>query len=963
VTPLSTIPQVYFDENFHLENPRTFDVVSEKSEVVRTPLTPSDEANAANGSANGSALPPRKALATNAILQEKLSWYLDTVEIRLISSISAASKSFFAALGSLKELHSEAADSVTKIKKLREDLAQLDRDMAVGGLEIIGMKQRRENLRKLNDSVDQLKNVVEGASHCEELVERGDLETALDHISTLEEYTCGRFKPRSEDTSWLTTNPHLQLRDLRRLKALSGFAEGMDQLRARVGKGYENRFLDALLTDLRHHIASVPIQDTAKRWAHASLRARGHASGPSVVPAYLQTNSQLRQNLSVILHGLSRSKSLTIASAAFRDAIMREMKALIRQHLPSSSDDDAESMASISTTRSRAVTQQDKSARLARNLRNLGPDDAEELLMKMYCGVGEALRRLQTQVKMLLDVTSAQALSPTSTGPRSPPRTPNMGSIDALSPPQVRTRPRSDSTPLQEELMQALDMSSLLGQAVDAAQTQVTKILKVRAEQSSTLSLTHFLRYFVLNRLFADECEAVSGRSGASLKNVVNAHITEFIAIMARNERDELERIMDNDQWTAKDFPQADEAVLAQVLQGMSSDPPKWIAQGYVWEDNTTPRLNGTPQTNGSSTPSTTASKEQVKAATIVEEKFVLVTSTMALLHGITRYQILVACIPSIGSDVSRELVEYLRFFNSRSCQLVLGAGATRSSAALPNINTKHLALASQSLSFVIALTPYIREYIRRRPGMSPEKLGEYDKVKRLYQDHQVSINEKLLDIMSGRAARHTKTMAAVDFDAEDAGEGVSKHMETMAKETVVLHRTLGRYLPEHHVRGIMLPVFANFREQWGDAFRGAAVATQRGKDRYVRSCTMRQSAGNGYANINAQLRLLRDAEFFETKLGKFDGAADTGSYLIGLARDKNVAAPPAPAPASAPEPAPTAAPALPTRPSNENVSATKKDDEKPAQMDENGDGRKADEESAPTAAEADDEKTGSAGS
>jgi vacuolar protein sorting-associated protein 54 len=458
--------------------------------------------------------------------------------------------------------------------------------------------------------------------------------------------------------------------------------------------------------------------------------------------------------------------------------------------------------------------------------------------MKMYCGVGEALRRLQTQVKMLLDVTSAQALSPTSNGPRSPPRTPNMGSIDALSPPQVRTRPRSDSTPLQEELMQALDMSSLLGQAVDAAQTQVTKILKVRAEQSTTLSLTHFLRYFTLNRLFADECEAVSGRSGAALKNVVNMHITEFISIMSRNEREQMERTMDNDQWAAKDFAEADETVLAQVLQGMSSDPPKWLAQSHVWEDNSAPRLNGAAsQINGStSTAPTSGTKEQAKPATIDDEKFVLVTSTINLLHGISRYQILVACIPSISSDVSRELVEYLRFFNSRSCQLVLGAGATRSSAALPNINTKHLALASQALSFVIALVPYIREFVRRRPGMSPEKLGEYDKVKRLYQDHQVSINEKLVEIMSGRAARHVKSMGAVDFDAElgDQEPAVNKHMETLVKETVVLQRTLGRYLPEHHVRGIMAPVFANYREQWGDAFRGVRIATQRGKDRYV---------------------------------------------------------------------------------------------------------------------------------
>ena len=36
-TPLTTIPSVYLEENFQLENPRTFDVVSEKSDVIPQP--------------------------------------------------------------------------------------------------------------------------------------------------------------------------------------------------------------------------------------------------------------------------------------------------------------------------------------------------------------------------------------------------------------------------------------------------------------------------------------------------------------------------------------------------------------------------------------------------------------------------------------------------------------------------------------------------------------------------------------------------------------------------------------------------------------------------------------------------------------------------------------------------------------------------------------------------------------
>ena len=125
VTPLTTIPTVYSEEDFHLENPRTFDIVSENSEIVRDP----------RGTPNG-----RKSLASNAILQEKLSWYMDTVEVHLINSISTASKSFFSALGSLRELHNEAADSVDRIQKLRKELARLDKEMAIDGLKVVNLK-------------------------------------------------------------------------------------------------------------------------------------------------------------------------------------------------------------------------------------------------------------------------------------------------------------------------------------------------------------------------------------------------------------------------------------------------------------------------------------------------------------------------------------------------------------------------------------------------------------------------------------------------------------------------------------------------------------------------------------------------------------------------------------------------------------------------------------------------------
>ena len=172
---MATIPNVYFDDDFHLENPRTFDVVSERSEVVRpVPGSVDDKAPS-----NGSVAAPRKALATNAILQEKLSWYMDTIEMHLINSISTASTTFFTALGSLRELHSEAAESVDRIRTLRQELEALDVEIAQSGLDIVQKQRRRENLQQLNDAVVQLRHIVEGVAACELLVDKGEVEQGL----------------------------------------------------------------------------------------------------------------------------------------------------------------------------------------------------------------------------------------------------------------------------------------------------------------------------------------------------------------------------------------------------------------------------------------------------------------------------------------------------------------------------------------------------------------------------------------------------------------------------------------------------------------------------------------------------------------------------------------------------------------------------------------------------------------
>ena len=851
VTPLSTIPTVYSDEDFHLENPRTFDVVSEKSDIIRDP----------------NAAPGRKTLASNAILQEKLSWYMDTVEVHLISSISTASKSFFSALGSLRELHSEAAESVDKIHKLRKDLAKLDKDMAQGGLKVVNLRQRRSNVRHLAEAIMQLEEIVTKVQQCDAMVQADEVDGALDNLEHVEKLMAGqRLLPIEKMEGEPPAPP---LRDLRRLKALDGASEDLKQLRSRIGKSYELRFLDSLLGDIRQHVKNNEPGITLQRWSTAFSRPRpGQRRAPSVFPSYMAMDPKFRVELQIHMVGLGRAQYTVAAATTFRALVLKEMKSLIRKQLPNSNDEDAMSSVSASTYGGRGMNPQERSSILARNLRALDAEDAYAMLSKIYTNISEALRRLSVQVKIVLDITSTMDQA-SSLGAQSPSRSPERGRLAGLRSPSPSAGRRRAISNVQAEVQQALDLSSLLGQAVDLVQTQITKVVKVRSQQVAEYSLLDFLHFFNLNRLFADECEAISGSSGAALKSVVDGQIRDFVSHFTNTERHRVIEVMDSDKWDAKDFSENENVLLARVIEGSTNDAQAWTETAYIWQVNGV--ANGA---NGKVNNSDAAPSAKVRSAVIDEQKFILPESAMTMLRSIDNFQHLVVGIPSMSQDVATSLADMLKLFNSRTSQLILGAGATRS-AGLKNITTKHLAISSQALSFAIALIPYIREFFRRHlpSSAASQTMAEFDKVKRLFQEHQNGIHEKLIDIMSGRASTHVNTMKKIDWQqaALNKSVPVSPYVEVLTKETGTLQKVLAKHLPEMAVTAIMQPVFASYKEQWSKAYQEVTLKSLAEKE-----------------------RILADAEYFSSRISSLDGAGDLGEHIVNVVKAKPIVSDPA---------------------------------------------------------------------
>lgn len=189
------------------------------------------------------------------------------------------------------------------------------------------------------------------------------------------------------------------------------------------------------------------------------------------------------------------------------------------------------------------------------------------------------------------------------------------------------------------------------------------------------------------------------------------------------------------------------------------------------------------------------SSTQPRKHLRIEERSYFTVSATQDTLLLLADYVKVIVNLSLLTTDTMSRIVEFLKAFNSRTCQVVLGTGAMRS-AGLKNITAKHLALASQSLSIVIAIIPYIRETFRRH--LSPKQavmLVEFDKLKRDYQEHQNEIHAKLIAIMGDRLAAHIKSLNIINWDAPPAKPGVNDYMELLVKETVTLHKVLSRYL------------------------------------------------------------------------------------------------------------------------------------------------------------------------
>lgn len=838
ITPLSSVPQVFFDAQFNLGDPQIFNAVIEHQEEDEDSSDPS-------------------SLSYSLPLLEKLSHHADTIEQHLVREISLRSTSFFAALTNLQDLQTESEECLDRISKLRGLLKEVDEKGAKRGLEIVRTECKLLNLKSVCSGVKEVGGVLEMTGVAKGLVaagQWGEALTVIEGVEALWDPAAAEAQPpvsgrearaelvrvptngRSSPLPSMPESPPPENEVTRKapsipLSSLTAFSSLPAHVRAltmEITSSLTTELVNVLKLDLLDRVNGAPERNG-------------------------NVNLSFKDRLRPVLQGLLRTKGIREATVSWREVVTSEMQGIMKHHLPSFNTGEEESKGPNAAL-----------SGLANLLRSKEHGEFLSLLSQLYTSLLNGIKGIQAQNGILIEVLQS-LLAP-------------KPSVDIIS--------------FQEELL------DILSSTADLSNKLAAIVIGYRSEQHAQLDIPGFLTFFNASWGFVVQCEVICRRMIMGLRGVVLGQAKHFLQAFHQARISQSAKLVEDELWNPmSEVPAALQHMADVLVDSAVRDSPELIV-GET--DSSTSAQNPLLPQPPSSNPNGSAPSSKYLR---IEGPYFCVSATGAVLGLLFDYLKLVVNLPMLNIDTMGRVIEFLKAFNSRTCQVVLGAGAMRS-AGLKNITAKHLALASQSLSIMIALIPYVRETFRRH--LSPTQavmLIEFDKLKRDFQEHQSEIHSKLISIMGDRTSAHVKSLQNVDWDRPKQGESVNNYMELLVKETVTLHKVLSRYLTAPVVEYVMSQVFATINHRLSEEYSKIDLQSQEAKDRMLADAHYLYEKFSVLKNVGAPTNMLKNlvVEKVLSRKSAFSNIRATASpneRIKGLLSRKNSVKPDKPLPA-----------------------------------------------------------------
>uniref|UniRef100_A0A061SA82 Vacuolar protein sorting-associated protein 54 n=1 Tax=Tetraselmis sp. GSL018 TaxID=582737 RepID=A0A061SA82_9CHLO len=349
-----------------------------------------------------------------------------------------------------------------------------------------------------------------------------------------------------------------------------------------------------------------------------------------------------------------------------------------------------------------------------------------------------------------------------------------------------------------------------LAAAAEAAYGRCAKMLSVRQAVVSDLTVAGLSslgrKCESLARLFEDH----GVRTANAPRGLIHKHAHAFLESLHAAKLADLERLQSSETWTAARVEARHQDALDCLLGG--STEGKSAGGG------------------GNAAPG--------GVIVLGGRKFRVAATALELIGMLRDYCGFTEAMPHLRSEVAHRAVELIKVFNSRSCQLVLGAGAMQVSG-LKSITAKHLAVTCQSIGFLIALQPHLRSVLtegmaEHRKALLVPELG------RLLQDltvHRDEIYAKLVAIMRERLLAGSRQLPqSAEAWGGDSKPRPSAFAESNAKGLRVLTNVLVPIMDELDLGAVFGRISKLFGSALAESYgrlqpRGEAWEAQRRAD------------------------------------------------------------------------------------------------------------------------------------
>uniref|UniRef100_A0AAX7U6I5 Vacuolar protein sorting-associated protein 54 n=1 Tax=Astatotilapia calliptera TaxID=8154 RepID=A0AAX7U6I5_ASTCA len=750
--------QIFMKPDFALEDPATFNMV-----------LPWSHFNNAGGKSS-------RDVASSKLLQEKLSHYLDVVEVSIARQISLRSEAFFHAMSSQHELQDQLQETQHAVAVLRGRTAAMDQVMCQGPLQALCTALTRNNCVKLHNKLKLMAAVHQTQPTVQLLLSTSEFVGALELIATTKEV--------------------LQ----QELQGIHSF-----------------RHLGSQLCELEKLIDKMMVEDFSM-YAHSDLN-RSLRDEPQVLE---------KERLESLVFGLLRQRKLDFLDI-YSDEMIVAAKAIVSQCVADSvvqiEEIDAEVVVKLADqmrlmtfpqwfdllknvfesflfflqrikatmnvirnvvlevldsnqkTRLLEDSCSEPSGQEASQVPSLLQGEAElAYLTHEGLFISDALndaQQKQQEQKQQRVVPAAQDQS-SAAGFRS-----QQGRVETASSDSGATEmPGENMMPTDFELNLVINnLQELMYTASDISHDRCVKVLTARAKDGSLERLTS-AEFVCLSQAvegFVRDTEELCGRRSVSLRGALQSQANRFV------HRFHEERLLLNmiTRWKQAEVPAEFQDLVNSIANGRISLPERKIPGIRLH----CPKI----------------------LINLILFPLCSFRTVLLLIRIFLEYCQCVNDIPSISTDMLTRLADLLKHFNSRSCQLVLGAGALQI-VGLKTITTKNLALASRCLQLVVHYIPIIRAHFETK--LQPKQfsvLRHFDHITKDYNDHIAEISAKLVAIMD---SLFEKVLSKYEVKAPMP----SACFRNICKQMAKMHEAIYELLPEEQTQMLFLRINASFK-------------------------------------------------------------------------------------------------------------------------------------------------------